>query len=350
MRAHIFVVTRETFVTCRNRCTCAIGVNGIPGDYSQMVAANLGRPQKPYFKLACDLACTRPGDLVFFYERGRGFHGVYVVEGVPYYDSSVIPDVEGSSGEPITSQWPLRLPIKIEAYFEHPVPEERLFSTREREARFWTWFYRKIQGGRSCSPLNPEAVEGLLELLVKENARAKNPPPSAPYQPENSVVLSPPLQASQAPQPLEDCLRWWLAQKVDCRKCAGLRELFGPPEHLEWFANNVPFHVTGRNIDLLCYHAEPPFQAGGLRYKYTVVELKRGRVTPDHLMQLLGYARWVAGRLADGEDEIVQPVLIGEAIPPAVQKYAEAAAFNDRGVRLAEYEVCGETLDIRVIA
>jgi hypothetical protein len=115
MRGHVFVVNQKTFPTCRNRLVCATGSSRIPSEFSGLIAANLATPQKSYFKLICDVACTRPGDLVFFYERQRGFHGVYAVSGEPYFDSSVVADIADSGGAPVGPRWPIRVPIKVEA-------------------------------------------------------------------------------------------------------------------------------------------------------------------------------------------------------------------------------------------
>jgi len=349
MRSHVFVVNERTFPTCRNRRVCATGVRGIPEDYSALVDANIQHPQKQYFSLICDIACTRPGDLVFFYERQEGFHGIYVVDGPPYFDASIIQDIDGSNGQVVDGQWPFRIPIRLEAYFERPVPEERLFTTRDRETCFWTWFYRKLQGARGCNSLDPAATTKLIELLIKENARATKSPPFEPYEPSQPQPMSPPLYAAKDEDPLEDCLRWWIAQNVDSPENTPLRELLGPASHLEWFANNVPFHVTGKNIDFLCYHVNRDGDVPPIRYKYSVIELKRHTANTDDLMQLLGYARWVAGRLAEGETEIVQPILLAKKIPTKVQQYAVAAAFNDLGIRLVEYKVVSDELALEII-
>ena len=76
-----------------------------------------------------------------------------------------------------------------------------------------------------------------------------------------------------------------------------------------------------------------------LRYKFTVVELKRNTATAEDVSQLLGYARWVAGRLAESEMETVQPVLIAHDFRDDSRIKARNADFNERGIYLARYEV-----------
>ena len=76
----------------------------------------------------------------------------------------------------------------------------------------------------------------------------------------------------------EDVLRAWLVAHLDAQDRLGLREVFGPVEDLERFANKVPYHVR-------------------------------------EISQLLRYSRWVAGRLASGETEAIQPVLIAHQFP-----------------------------------
>jgi hypothetical protein len=317
-----------------------------------------------------DLRGTRPNDLVFFYERGHGFHGVYQIITPPFFDPQRISGVGEYSAHSVGADVPFRLLIRCVDYFTQPIPEDLIFSTPEYERVFWILFYRKIQGPRGCITIDPEATHMLLELLIKVNG----PPvdrefhpfyydpelggwriPSNPdignmpsqdnggHQGAQLQLLDIPLVSGQ-PVPLEDHLRGWLVRHLDDPSHTSLRHLFGPTSHIEWFANNVPYHVAQRNIDLLVYHCTPPGELiePPLRYKYSVVELKRDKSEPNNVDQVVGYAKWVANRLANGEVDIVRPYIIAYRFRPETTEHAKSIGFNRTSVKLVRYEVVGQ--------
>jgi hypothetical protein len=239
-----------------------------------------------------------------------------------------------------------------------------IFSTPAYERIFWILFYRKIQGPRGCVTIDPEATRTLLELLIKVNG----PPLEHEFSP---FYFDPELEAYYIPFPadqihlktdneeevqglqmldfplvpgapvlLEDHLRGWLLSQIDTGY-PDLRRIFGPGSHIEWFANNVPYHVARRNIDMLVYHRTPVGQLiePPLRYRYSVVELKRDWADPEHVDQVIGYAKWVANRLANGEVDIVRPYIIAWRFRPETIERAKSVGFNRSGIRLISYEV-----------
>ena len=364
MRSHIFNVDENTFPVHRDRGFCGTGKRGYPlKTYSQA----LNEPRK-FSSIVVDLKGTRPGDLVFFYERRRGFHGVYQVVSPPFFDPQTISGVGEFSHHKVEADVPFRLLIKCIDYFPEPVTEDLIFSTPTYERIFWIPFYRKIQGPRGCVTIDPEATRALIELLIKING----PPQSKTFAPfyydegleglqipfaansigigedEHSHLLQiPQLQMLQFPLTpnesvqLEDHLRGWLITHLDDPSQKGLRRIFGPTSHIEWFANNVPFHVSQRHIDMLIYHCTPPGELidPPLRYRYSVVELKRGTSKSEDVDQLMGYVKWVANRLADGEVDIVRPYVIARNFQEQTIERANSTRFNQTGVQLIKYEI-----------
>jgi RecB family endonuclease NucS len=138
---------------------------------------------------------------------------------------------------------------------------------------------------------------------------------------------------------LEDILRAWLIANIDAPKRKDLREIFGPTEDLEWFANNVPYHVSRKNIDILCYHKNIKYTAFPLRYKFSVVELKRDIADEKDVSQVIEYSKWVAGRLAGSEIETVQPILIAFNFNDRAKQKARNSDFSERGIIFVKYKV-----------
>ncbi|MEW6621116.1 MAG: hypothetical protein AB1422_17590 [bacterium] len=337
MRAHVFITDENTFPVVRDNSFWGVGIKGIPNTLNEVVEENLKNGKKPYFGMIGDILGTRVGDIVFLYERQVGFHGIYKIVSEPFFDSTPI----GCVGE----TWPIRVEIELLNYFSQPVPEDYLFSTKEYESKFWGWFYRKIQGARGINTINPEATEALIELLVKINGNAINKPSQVnPYPSNNKNKILLPLEQDGKVY-LEDILRAWLIANIDDPKREDLRKIFGPNEDLEWFANNVPYHVTRKNIDILCYHKNIKYTGFPLRYKFSVVELKRDTADDKDVSQVIEYSKWVAGRLAGSEIETIQPILIAFDFNGRAKQKARNSDFSERGILFIKYEV--ENRDIK---
>jgi hypothetical protein len=331
MKAHVFITDKDTFPVVRDNSFWGVGIEGIPNTFDKVIKENLKNGRKPYFKMIGDMLGTRVGDIVFLYERQIGFHGIYKIIGKPFFDPTPIGCVDET--------WPIRVRIECLNYFPEPVPEDYLFSTKEYESRFWGWFYRKIQGARGINTINPEATEALIELLVKINGNAMNKPSQIkPYSSKNMSKIILPLDQNGKVY-LEDVLRAWLIANIDNSNRKDLREIFGPVEDLEWFANNIPYHVTRKNIDILCYHRNIKYTGFPLRYKFSVVELKRDIADDKDVSQVIEYSKWVAGRLAGSEIETVQPILIAFDFNDRAKEKAKNSDFSDRGITFIRYEV-----------
>jgi len=331
MRAHVFITDERTFPVVRDNSFYGVGVKGIPESLGGLISENLRNPKKPYFAMVGDVLGTRIGDIVFLYERQVGFHGIHRIASEPFWDPTPIGCVDET--------WPLRVEMECLNYFVEPVPEDYLFSTKEYEAKFWGWFYRKIQGARGVNTINPEAAEALIELLVKVNGNAiSRPTQIKPYPSKNKTKIALPLDQDGKVY-LEDILRAWLIKNIDNPNRSDLREVFGPVEDLEWFANNIPYHVTRKNIDTLSYHKNMKYTGLPLRYKFSVVELKRDLADAKAVSQVINYSKWVAGRLANSEIEAVQPILVAYNFKREAIIKAKNSDFSDRGIMFVEYEV-----------
>ncbi len=331
MKSHVLITDQNTFPIVREYGFYGVGVKNIPSKLTEVISQNIKNPRRPYFSMIADILGTRIGDIVFLYERQIGFHGIYQVQSKPFFDSTKIGLIDET--------WPLRIKIKCLHYFQKPVPEDYLFLSKEYESKFWGWFYRKIQGPRGINSINPEAAEALIEILVKINTGANSTPPHVqPYPSQRKEEIMLPLKGDGKVQ-LEDVLRAWLMSNLDNPAKSDIREIFGNAEDIEWFANNVPYHVSRKNIDILCYHKNMKYTGFPLRFKYSVVELKRDVADDTDVNQVINYSKWVAGRLANSEIETVQPILIAFSFNNEAKIKARNSDFSNRGVLFYRYHV-----------
>lgn len=343
MRAHILITDEQTFPVVRDYGFWGVGVKGIPNDFEKVIEKNLSDPKKPYFAIIADILGTRIGDIIFLYERQVGFHGIYKIVSEPFFDPTPIGYVD--------EKYPIRIELECLNYFLKPVPEDLLFSTKEYESKCWAWFYRKIQGPRGINTVNPETAEVLIELLVKLNGNAINKPNSEKkYCAENKLLIELNLEKLHKDgKLLEDILRAWLIKNIDNPNHSDVRKIFGPVEDIEWFANNVPYHVSRKNIDILVYHKNAKYTGYPLRYKYSVVELKRDIAKADDVSQLIGYSKWVAGRLASGEVDMVRPILIAFDFNKKALAKVKNSDFSDEGIKCYKYKVEGSNIKFQEV-
>jgi len=333
VRSHVLSADKNTLVVFRDNSFWGCGSSGIPNTFTGLVEENLKSTRKPYFSMIVDVMGIRVGDVAFMYEKDVGFHGVFKITGRPFFDSTPVGTVDESL--------PIRIDLEYQDYFPVPVPEDYLFSTKEYETKSWGWFYNTIHGPRGVTTVNPECAEALIELLVKINGSAVPSKPAhiKPYVSKNKTDLVLPLGKDDRVYS-EDTMRAWLIHNIDNSNKRDIREIFGPVEDLEWFANNVPYYVTRRNnMDILCYHNSTRYTGLRLRYKFSVVELRRDTANADDVSQVISYSKWVAGRLADGEVEIVQPILIAHDFNDDAVLKAKNSDFNDRGISFIKYRV-----------
>jgi hypothetical protein len=331
MKAHILITNNETLPVCRDRLFWGVGIPNAPTDFREWISPKNSR--KPFLKMLVDMLNINIGDLVFLYERQVGFHGVYKVDSQLFFDTTKI---SNKGGLFVDEQWPLRILLKNVYYFPKAVNEDLLFSTPKYENIFWIWAYRKSQGARGCNTITPEAAEALIELLVKVNGRDVKYANFDPYKPQKLEKIQFSFTTQNSKVVLEDYLRGYIVNKMtDCKE---FEKFLGKIDDIEWYANNVPYHITQKNIDILVFHKNFRYTNAPLRYKYSVIELKKDIVKPNDVSQLIRYAQWTSGRLANGEVEMIQPILIGHDFSDDAIKKSKSTDFNERGIILVKYK------------
>lgn len=229
MNSHILITDSDTHDTVVNNSFWALKFSDIQANQLEdIINTQLENSRKPYYAMMCDFYALRDGDLIFLYKRQSGFYGIYKVKGEPFFDNTVY--------DRIDQYYPIRIEIECINYFEKPIAEELIFSTKEYESRFWSWFYRKIQGPRGVNTITPEAAESLIELLVKINGNAINIPANMMrYNRNNNDEIILPLNRNNNDSVfIEDALRYYIIRYIG--KGNFSEEIFGKTEDIEWYS------------------------------------------------------------------------------------------------------------------
>jgi len=341
MRGHVFVVDRYSFPVHRSRLFC--GVKNPININSRL-------------SLYADLLCVREGDLIFFYQRRineprreRGFRGVFRAMSYPFFDDEDLfwednavlgkcPYCNASYSEkdgkcPICKKeldpkkhiLPNRVQTRIAqeyGYFEKPVDDNTAYINHTNHGMLWTMLFRKVFGPgreRSVTPILPEEVEKLIRLLKRVNSDETSSFPSNPYEPRKAIPITINLcELSEGSRiKYENALMAWMMANID-KDYPVLRDIVGPVEELEYFGNNVLYGIGGEKVDLLLLHKKD-----GIRYKATVIELKKDKIDRRAIEQIEDYSYWIA-QLSTAylttppENFELQPVLIGHDLASEV--------------------------------
>lgn len=345
----------------------------LPPAINQGFAATTGSMGPQWYKTVADIFAdvlsTRPGDRLFFQITSRsvggsssldeylsyvnfnnqpsfsstsnGFTGIVEIEGRPFFDPTQV----GNEAS-VPASVPVRVPLNCEGYLPRPVTEEQALTYKTESTELWNPKYKKaLQGAKSLTSLTPEEGDQLAALVHRANDREYGVRQET-YSGDASgkisiddrldqeegvgtVRTSPPdsiqdLSLDEIPIArgsrfrVEKTLEAWLMEMIDSDH-GDLRRVLGPTDELTWFTNYVPYGISGKNMDGLAFH-----ERDGSRYKISTIELKRGEADKSAVRQVLGYAQWVTSYLADGKEQVVQPILIAHEFTDAAIEAAES--------------------------
>lgn len=304
--AFIFTVSENTFKTHQKYNFCAIGNSKEPIESFDVLEQ--GNIKYKQYEILSNILNVRDGDLIFFYVERVGFKGIYKVKQSPFFDATEIEGVPASR--------PFRVFMECLYNFEKPVPENALFSTPERQRIFWLWYHNKIRRtGRGCSPLDPDARDELIRLLIRFNGGQESEKGfiTSDYPNSNRVQEIRSFKVKQDKKlkyiQYEFALEAMVMRSLR-EKSSTLTPVFGEFDNQEWFANQIPYHISGKTIDLMLYHRSKSFLDVDTRYQCTIAELKKDTATIDAAKQLYEYCSWAGDQIFKGDLHLVQPAII----------------------------------------
>ncbi|HDN01835.1 MAG TPA: hypothetical protein ENF42_02555 [Candidatus Bathyarchaeota archaeon] len=340
-KAFVFVVDKFSFPVHRSRGFCGVKNPG------KKIGDSVVENKRQLHSLIADLKATRQGDLVFFYQRRvdepperRGFRGIYRITSDPFYDETNV----NWNGYEVLGKCPLcgcaysekdgkcmkcsfeladrhilpnRLLIECIDHFDNPVDDNTAYVDKTDPGELWTLLFRKIYGpgrARSAAPILPEEAKKIARLLyMVNNGEITSVPspeqyPPGPRKPLDIRSILREYANSQAPT--EAILQAWFMENID-KVIPTLKDVVGDKKELEWFGNEIIYGIGGDKVDILCTHKRDE-----VRYKATVIELKRGRIDRNSVNQIERYSYWISQLVtANAEPPTehleLQPVLVG---------------------------------------
>jgi hypothetical protein len=320
MGAHILLASEDNFEVCARR-----GVYGCV------------MPSKEWNKaeVVAGILSIQPGDLVFFYVKNRGVYGLWKVVGEPYFDETKVWADD-------QQMFPHRFSFEpTVGYFPKPVLLSDVFDLRDK-GRIWTFDLNPVLRKNQYKITMDEARE-LLRLLLRNNPIRKDPPSIPdPYAPPTRGKIDVEFASSEAGQVrYEGWLNAWFMRSLARGE---LKALLG--DYRE-FLNLVPT-TFNKVMDIFLTHVTTVDSIDVL-HKYTCIELKTDRATEQDLAQILRYEDWLARKLAAGDNEMIQSVLVARRFTEDVINYVKnRQRVEEKTVRLIFYHLADDKQSIKL--
>ena len=325
MGYHIFLTGEDNFNVCIQR--------GVYGGIRPQVSI---KSEQINAEIIAGFAGLKIGDFIFFYVKNKGIYGLWKVTTAPFYDITPIWNNPNQS-------YPYRIRFEPTVRtFVTPVAMADILDLRDK-GKIWTFDLGPITK-KSHHPITTNEGKELLRLLLRNN----------PIFIEPDIIPEPYLPSMINPLPLsfecdnsgrlkyEGYLNAWFMQSFVQGK---MKSLIGDYRD---FLNFVPTSFN-KVIDIFLTHVTT-IDSVDILHKFTCMELKTGTVTEEDLNQIIKYENWLIRKLADGDSEMVQSILVGYKFDKKVIEYRDKRkTVEEKTVRLLQYKVNEDKSDIALI-
>lgn len=316
MGAHIFLVGEANFDVCVQR--------GVYGCVMPSKEWNRG-------EIISGVLSIQLGDLVFFYVKNKGVYGLWKVISEPYFDETKIWSAEQQT-------FPYRFSFESTVgQFPKPVSLSDILDLHDK-GRIWTFDLNPVQQKNQYKITMDEARE-LIRLLLRNNPIRVGPSPVAnPYVPKAPIKIDVDFSSREGNRlRYESWLNAWFTRALSRGELKGLLGDYHE------FINLVPTSFN-KVMDIFLTHVTKVDDIEVL-HKYTCLELKADKAEEKDLTQLLRYEDWLARKLAAGDHEMVQSILVATRFTEGAMEYvAKRRRIEEKVVRLISYRVEGENI------
>jgi len=310
MASHIFLVTQGRFPTCLKY--------GVYGGISHQL-------ERINSEVIAGFQAIRPGDFIFFYVKNVGVYGLWRATTQPFFDKRDIwRDREQDFPYRVCFEPTIR-------QFAKPISLSDILDLRDK-GKLWTFDLGTI-GKKSHHPITTDEGKELIRLLLRNNPISQ---PTdlipEPYM-SNGAALPLSLNTDRKGQiKVEGYLNAWFMQQFSK---GNLKDVVG--EYHD-FLNFVPtsFNTV---MDIFLTHVTK-LDSVDILHKFTCIELKTGLSTEKDLTQIIKYENWLTRKLANGDNEMVQSILVAFDFQDKVLEYVRRRKIiEEKTVRLLKYRV-----------
>lgn len=308
MSTQVFIVNENTFAA-----------------HLQYMFAGTSSGKKDWnIALLADIKRVRTGDKVLFYHERVGFYGIFKIKDnrkqsngkhIVYYDKDN--DCDGILGKKLI----YRVLIEPDEVYPNPVSEWEALESLPDNPRdiIWSLIYRKLKGGRGCSPVTPKESDRLIRLIRQHNNEQPIATPGS-FTWEDGRIVS--VEAEQkiydtsnaeeldiedmlyAKRKVETYLQAYFTENAGNPNLDGsvFSEICGESGELIWLGNEFYCGVGMQKIDVFTIKNRR-------NSEFRVIELKTTADTGIH-RQLERYVKWCREYLCGTTAANLQPIIV----------------------------------------
>ena len=310
MSSHIFLVSQEHFPKCLEY--------GVYGGISHT-------QERINSEVIAGFEAIRPGDFIFFYVKNVGIYGLWKATSWPFFDER---DIWREKDQ----RFPYRICFEPSIrQFTKPISLSDVLDLRDK-GKLWTFDLGTI-GKKSHHPITTDEGKELIRLLLRNN------PIFHPFDPiprpyvSNGIALPLRLDTDRKGQMrIEGYLNAWFMREFSA---GNLKDIIGE------YRDFLDFVPTSFNtvMDIFLTHVTT-LDSVDILHKFTCIELKTGLSTEKDLKQIIKYENWLVRRLAAGDSDMVQSILVAFDFQDKVLEYVRRRKLiEEKTVRLIGYRV-----------
>lgn len=322
MGYHILLTKLDNFKVCVER-----------GVYGGIYSTGSPKSKQMNSEVIAGFTGIKVGDFTFLYVKNVGLYGLWKVTSGPFYDDKPV------WNDP-RQTFPYRVYfVPVVREFGRPVALSDILDLRDK-GKIWTFDLGTFTK-KSHHPITVDEGKELIRLLLRNNPIYVPPKPIAnPYLPELRRPLPISLDCDKKGRLIyEGYLNAWFMQAFAHGRLKGIIGDYSD------FVNHVPTSFN-KIMDIFLTHVTN-IDGVDILHKFTCVELKTGTVIEEDLNQIIMYENWLIRKLAQGDSQMVQSILVGFDFDEKVIGYRDKRrVIEEKVVRLLRYRVDKEKHDI----
>ncbi len=287
MTTHVFIVNEKTF----------------PAHLEYMFAGTSSGDRDWNIALLADIKRVRTGDKVIFYFEGVGFYGIFRIKKNIIKDKHVIYyDKDNYCNGRLEKKLIYRVLVEPDEVYPKPINEWDALEKLPDNPRdiIWSLIYRKLKGGRGCTPVTPKESSRLITLIREANRSKKlngqhfswknreiiEARKTFKYDTTNAEILDI-EKILYSHRKTETYLQAFFAENIGREKLdtAVFSKICGNSKEIEWIGNEVYCGVGMQKIDVFTIINK------GNKKQFNVIELKTVIDINVHY-QLERYVKW----------------------------------------------------------
>ncbi len=341
MKTHVFIVNELSF----------------PIHLQYLFAGTGAADADDHIGLLSDIKRVRVGDRIIFYLETKessgidgGFFGAFKIANL---DPIVIQDANNPTylEQQLDKKLIYRVRLEPADVYSRGVIEYQALDNLPVYAKeiLWSLIYRKLKGGRGCTPLTIEESNRLMDMIQRTNngqlLRYTNTDgftynalnqeieivPNGRTRYAGAVSSATPLipqilQLANANRAFEVNLQAYFTENAGLGVNQSLDTITGSANQIIWLGNEVKCGVGMRSIDVFSILNLPR----DIR-QYRIIELKDEQVSPAISRQLFKYVNWTSQYINGAINANIQPIIVAREIPDTGNNRLKRKKFEANG-------------------